>query len=178
MPASLGEMDLHTPMLPCRMACPAASSRKKRGMPTTNISTTYSKRKAPEEQKRTCSQGHSSGISRTLDSCNMKEHSLMIIGQHYYCISHFSSQTLGYFLLGPEFGNISPPPFWWHKYGNRHTLPSPTLNPTWARKYSNLLFHPARVASDEPSWFSSTASPSSSDSAVWLTSLGKGCFSI
>lgn len=57
MPASLGEMNLHTPMLPCRMAWPAASSRKKRGMPTSNISTTYSKRKAPEEEREKQSSG-------------------------------------------------------------------------------------------------------------------------
>lgn len=47
MPESLGEMCFHTPMLPCRMAWPAANSRKNKGMPTTSISKMYSRRKAP-----------------------------------------------------------------------------------------------------------------------------------
>ena len=75
----------------------------------------------------------------------------------------------------------SPPPFWWHRYGNLQTLPSPTLNPTWARKYSTLLFHPARAAgSDGTSCISSPANPAVPESGapVWSSSVGRGCFSI
>ena len=49
MPASLGEMCFHTPMLPCRMHWPAASSMKKRGTPITTSRITYSTMNAPAE---------------------------------------------------------------------------------------------------------------------------------
>lgn len=38
--------------------------------------------------------------------------------------------------------NYIPPPFFWHKYGNRQTFPRPTANPTVASMYSSLLPHP------------------------------------
>lgn len=105
MPASLGEMNLHTPMLPCRMAWPAASSRKKRGMPTTNISTTYSKRNAPEEEGETSHQVPSLRFFPhpffSLLETGLLNVNSSLKGQCYCCISLFWTQTFGYFVFGP-----------------------------------------------------------------------------
>ena len=40
-----------------------------------------------------------------------------------------------------------PPPFFWHRYGNLHTFPSPTAKPTVASKNSNLFPHDSLVES-------------------------------
>lgn len=47
MPARRGDMCFQTPMLPCRIFWPAASSMKNRGTPISSRSITYSKRNAP-----------------------------------------------------------------------------------------------------------------------------------
>lgn len=36
---------------------------------------------------------------------------------------------------------ILPPPWLWHRYGNLHTLPSPTQKPTQVSRYWALLSH-------------------------------------
>lgn len=38
--------------------------------------------------------------------------------------------------------NYIPPPFFWHKYGNRQTFPKPTAYPRVANMYSSLFPHP------------------------------------
>lgn len=44
-----------------------------------------------------------------------------------FCICNASLPSLEDSLI---LVRCSPPPFWWQRYGNLHTLPRPTLNPT------------------------------------------------
>lgn len=76
-----------------------------------------------------------------------------------------------------------PPPFWWQRYGNLHTLPRPTLNPTWANTYWTFESHAGRSSSDVStpsglccavSWLSERPSPSQALSSL----LSSGGFSV
>lgn len=77
----------------------------------------------------------------------------------------------------------SPPPFWWHRYGNLQTLPRPTLNPTWANTYWILESHAGRSSSDA-SGLSALAAPvrwlsdRPSASQPLLSVLSSGGFSV
>lgn len=156
-------MCFQTPMLPWRMLCPAASSIKNSGTPTIIKRKTYSSMKAP---------GGKDGIL---------QHMRHIQAIFFPCPMHLL--TLHFLLWNTIFSvdclftssqfpvRCSPPPFWWQRYGNLHTFPRPTLNPTWASTYWTLESHAGRSSSSsdvpaasEPwaaaSWVSELPSPS------------------